>query len=183
LKRNHAAPNGNREALAQATGSFPMDRSIPFRQGAEQPAVFLPAQTTAPVPSSSASARPIVRDLSTVNLVKDIATEVSHLARQQIELAKAELRADYRSETSLPGGLRVRSLGHLLAMNLVLVSAVLALAKTIPGWQAGLLLSAVVLIVSSITGAVTSNRRSRAIDTRAGRSLRVDVQWTKERLV
>lgn len=123
------------------------------------------------------------RDLSTVELVKQITAEVSRLAQKQIELAKTELKADLKSEATMVGGLSIAAFGAVATVNLLLVTAVFALAQVMSGWKAGLLVSGTVLLLAAIVAAIAWNRRVRSPLARTQRTLREDVEWTKERLV
>ena len=123
------------------------------------------------------------RDLSTVELVKEITAEVGHLAQKHIELAKTELKADLKAEATTGAGLGLAALMVLTTVNLLLVTIVLALARTMPGWAAGLLVSGFTLVLAGIVALVAWNRRVRAPLERTRRTLKEDVQFTKERLV
>jgi hypothetical protein len=129
------------------------------------------------------SGRDGIQDLSTVELVKQITNEVGRLAQKQIELAKAELKADLKSEAIMVGGLSLAAVGALCTLNLLLVTGVLALATLLPGWQAGLIVSGAVLLVTVVVAAVAWGKRVRSPMARTKRTLREDVQWTRERLV
>lgn len=131
---------------------------------------------TNPVPSS-------VQELSTVELVKQITTEVGHLAQKQVELAKAELKADLKSEAVMVGGLSLAALGAICTVNLLLVTGILALSTMLRGWEAGLIVSGVTLLATVLTAVLAWSRRVRSPMARTKRSLREDVEWTKERLV
>jgi hypothetical protein len=124
-----------------------------------------------------------VQDLSTVELVKHITSEVGHLAQKQIELAKAELKADLKSEALMVGGLSLAVLTGLCTVNLLLVTVVLALATVLPGWQAGLVVSGVTLLTTAVVAAIAWSKRVRSPMARTKRTLQEDVQWTRERLV
>ncbi|MEO5767511.1 MAG: phage holin family protein [Polyangia bacterium] len=136
---------------------------------------------------ASASAAPTMgrhaRDLSTIELVKEITAEVGLLAQKQIELAKTELKADLRAEAATVGGLGVAALAALAAVNLLLVTLVLALAQTMRPWLAGLLVSAFMLVVAGIVALVSWNKRVRSPLERTRRTVKEDVQFTKERMV
>ncbi len=120
--------------------------------------------------------------LSTVELVKQITTEVGRLARKQVELVKTELKADVRAEAWAIGGLSLAALGALCTVSLLLVTVVLALAQWMAGWLAGLVVSAATLAATGLTAWLAWNRRVRSPLARTQRTLKEDVQWTKERL-
>jgi hypothetical protein len=138
------------------------------------------AASTVEVPATEQ--RPSTRDLSTVELVKEITAEVGHLVQKQIALAKTELKADLKAEATMVGGFGIAALGVAATLNLLLVTAVLALAQVMSGWKAGLLVSGVVLLIAGVVAGVAWNRRVRSPLARTQRTLREDVEWTKERL-
>lgn len=126
------------------------------------------------------------RDLSTVALIKEITTEVANLAKKQIELATTELKADLRAEATVLGGLGVAALAAVTTLNLLLVTVVLALARVMPGmrgWLAGLLVSAFMLLVTVSVGWFAWNKRVRSPMARTRRTVKEDLEWSKERLV
>ena len=123
------------------------------------------------------------RDLSTVELVKEITAEVGLLAQKQIELAKTELKADLKAEAKTVGGLGVAVLAGLATVNLLLVTLVLALAQTMRPWLAGLLVSALTLAVAGIVAVISWNKRVKSPLERTRRTVKEDVQFTKERMV
>jgi hypothetical protein len=124
-----------------------------------------------------------LEDLSTVQLVKDITSEVAHLTRKQFELARTELRAELKAEAITVGGLGIAALAGLATVNLLLVTAVFALAQSMSGWLAGLMVSALTLVIGGIVAVLAWNRRVRSPLARTRRTLTEDIQWSKERLV
>jgi uncharacterized iron-regulated membrane protein len=60
---------------------------------------------------------------------------------------------------------------------------VLALAQWIVPWAAGLLVSGFTLLVGGIVALVAWNKRVRTPLGRTRRTLKDDVQWTKEKVV
>jgi hypothetical protein len=67
-------------------------------------------------------ASPTAEALSTVDLVKEIAGQVAHLATKQIELAKVELKADLKSEAATVGGLGIAAVCSIATVNLLLMT-------------------------------------------------------------
>lgn len=127
---------------------------------------------------------PPVQDLSTIALVKEISGEVGHLVTSQLELAKTELRADLRAEATTVRGLGIAALAALTTVSLLLVTAALALAQAqvMRPWAAGLLVSGVTLAVGGVVALMAWSKRVRSPLKRTRRTIRKDVQWTKERL-
>lgn len=120
--------------------------------------------------------------LPTGDLIKQIASEVRLLAKTQIDLAKVELRADLKRELAMITGLGVAVVAALIAVNLLLVTAVLALSLIVPGWVAGLIVSGFVLLVAVTAGVIGWSKRVRTPLERTRRELKEDVHWTKERM-
>jgi hypothetical protein len=120
--------------------------------------------------------------LSTAELIREITREVGVLVRKQIELTKAELREDLRSEAAAAGGLGVGAIAALLALNMIFVTIALALARVMPGWAAGLIVTGFLLGIAAIAGLVGWSKRVRTPLARTRRSLKEDIKWTKERL-
>jgi hypothetical protein len=104
------------------------------------------------------------------------------LVSKQLELATTELRADLKRETGVLAGLGVAGLAVLATLNLLLVTAVLAQAQWMAGWMAGLLLSACTLFAAATIGLVSWRRHVSAPLERTRRTVKDDVQWSKEKL-
>lgn len=121
--------------------------------------------------------------LSTTELVGLIAGRAALLAEKQVELAKAEFRANMRSEIRMVVGLGIAAACGIVAVSLLLVAAVFALSPTMPPGGAALLLAGVMLLLGVIAGLVGWRMRvtSPLAATRA--TLKENFQWAKERLV
>jgi uncharacterized membrane protein YqjE len=119
--------------------------------------------------------------LSTPALVREVVREVGQLAKTQVELAAAEARANLRAGAGAIESLGVAIVAALMAVNLLLATAVLALARWLPAWAAGLVVSGAVALVAVVAALRGWKRRVRAPLERTRRSLEEDVRWTKER--
>jgi len=118
-------------------------------------------------------------ELSTTELVKEVVREVGQLARTQVELAATEARADLRAGLGAFEALGVAAVAALLSLNLLLATAVLALARVLPGWAAGLVVSGGVAAVAIVAGIIGWRRRVREPLKRTRRSLEEDARWAK----
>jgi len=118
-----------------------------------------------------------------VELIKEITGEVGRLAQKQIELAKTELKADLKAEATTVGGLGIAALAALGTLNMLLVTLVLVLAQWMPGWAAGLIVSGFTLLLAGIVALISWNKRVKSPMARTRRTVKEDVQFTKERLV
>lgn len=122
------------------------------------------------------------RELSTAELVKETAHQLRELVGTQIELAKTELRADLAGEKKMIAGLGTAALAALTGVNMLLVTAILAMGTRMPGWVAGLLVSAFVLLVAGVAAAIGWKKRVHKPMARLRHALREDVRWTREKL-
>jgi hypothetical protein len=118
-------------------------------------------------------------ELSTTELVKEVVREVGQLARTQVELAATEARADLRAGLGAFGAMGAAGVGALLTVNLLLATAVLALARVLPGWAAGLIVSGGVAGVAAVAGVVGWRMRVREPLKRTRRALEEDARWAK----
>ncbi len=119
--------------------------------------------------------------LGTGALVRQIVSQAEILVKKELELAKTELRVDLHSEARVAGGLGIAALAGLITINLLLVTAALALSLVMPAWAAGLIVSGVMLAVAAIFGLVSWRRRLRDPLAHTRRTLKDGVKWTKER--
>ena len=124
--------------------------------------------------------KPVVRP-PLRELLREIRAEGTHLLRKEIELVRIELRADLRSEAIAVGCLSAACAGGVIGSILLLVTLILALARVMPGWGAGLIVSGAVLLFSAVAAVVGWKYRVRAPLERTRQALKGDLHWTKER--
>ena len=122
------------------------------------------------------------RDLSNRALITEITGKARLLAKKEIELAKAEIRADVKSELQTAKALGIAAVAALLGVNALLVAVILALATAIPGWAAALIVGGVILGVAAVLGYIGWRRHVKNPLASTRRTLRKDIQWLKERL-
>jgi uncharacterized membrane protein YqjE len=134
-----------------------------------------------PAPSPAAPSESVA-SLTVGQLLGEIRGQVALLVRKQIELAGAEVREDLKAEARAAGGLGVAAVGGIITVTLLLVTLIFALSRTLPGWGAGLIVSAVVLLASAAAGLLAWRKRVRAPLEKTRRALKEDVQWGKEHL-
>jgi hypothetical protein len=125
-----------------------------------------------------------LRDMRTRDLVTELARKGRLLVRKEIELAKAEVKADVRREVRTAGGLGVAGICALFTVQLLLAALVLALreANLLPGWAAALVVAAATLAIGTGVGLWGWARRVRTPLDSTRRSLKENVRWTKERI-
>jgi uncharacterized membrane protein YqjE len=166
----------NRKASDQNTDDKVRDSVPPD----EAPTIKTPAVNQDELKATDKSES--AHDLSTVELVRKITAEVSHLVQKQFELAKTELKEDVKSEATMVGGLGLAAFAASTTVTLLLVTIVFALAQAMPGWAAGLLVSGCTMAASAIIGWLAWRKRVRSPLARTQRTLHDDVQWTKDQL-
>jgi Putative Actinobacterial Holin-X, holin superfamily III len=124
----------------------------------------------------------VPRGLSNRALLGEITAKASLLVKKEIELAKAEIRADLRSELAMGKALAIAFVTALTGVNLLLVAGVLALATLMPGWMAALIVGGSLLVIGAVVGWIGWSRRVTAPLAVTRRTLKEDMQWAKERV-
>ncbi len=134
-------------------------------------------------PANAARGDPL-RQASTKDLVTQLVQKAGLIARKEIELAKAELKADLRAEIKMASGLGVAGVCALMTLELLLVAVVFALfeAQLLPGWAAALVVAAVVLAIGTAAGLWGWAKRVRKPLDATRRSLQDNVRFAKERI-
>ena len=120
--------------------------------------------------------------LSNRELIGQITAKASLLARKEIDLAKAEIRADLQAQVGMAKAFGIAAIAALLGMNLLLVAVVLALATILPGWVAALIVGAVMLAIGTVMGYIGWRRRVTNPLALTRQTLKEDLRWVKERL-
>ncbi len=137
-----------------------------------------------PHPKAQRAELEALRQMKTRDIVTELARKASLLVKKEVELAKAEVKADIRTEIKMASGLGVAGVCALLTVQLLLTAVVLALMQggVLPGWAAALVVAAVVLAVGTGVGLWGWARRVRKPLDTSRHSLQEDVRWAKERI-
>jgi Putative Actinobacterial Holin-X, holin superfamily III len=122
------------------------------------------------------------RELSNRALISEITGKASLLAKKEIELAKAEIRADLHAQLGMVKALGIAALAALFGVNMLLVAGVLALGLKLPSWLAALIVGGTLLLVAAILGYIGWKRMVTNPLALTRQTLKEDVQWVKERL-
>jgi MFS family permease len=123
-------------------------------------------------------------DASMAELVKQLSEQTSRLARQEVELAKAEL-----SVKGKRAGLGLGMFGGagamaLYALGALVAAAVLALATAVTAWLAALIVAVVLGAIAGVMALQGKNKVQQAtppIPEQTTESVKEDVQWAKTR--
>jgi hypothetical protein len=122
------------------------------------------------------------RSLSSRELITEITAKASQLVKKEVDLARAEIRADLKSELAMVKSLGIAAVAALIGLTVLVVAGVLALATIIPGWAAGLIVGGGVLVLAVIVGYVGWTRRVTTPLPMTRQTLKEDMQWVKERI-
>jgi hypothetical protein len=132
--------------------------------------------------TTSTSRTPNARELSNRALISEITGKASLLVKKEIELAKAEIRADLNAQLGMVKALGIAALAALSGLNMMLVAGVLALGLTVPSWLAALIVGGTLLVVAATLGYIGWKRMVTNPLALTRQTLKEDVQWVKERL-
>lgn len=128
--------------------------------------------------------RPDLRERGVGDLMKDLSGQVSTLARQEVELAKAELAEKGKKAgvgAGMFGGAAVAALCMLGSLTALLI---LAIAVAIPAWAAAF---AVTVLWGAIAGGLALMGRTKLremgkpVPEKTVETVKEDVQWLKSR--
>ncbi len=138
------------------------------------------ARTAEPPPARGAP----LRRMETKELVAETGRKASLLVRKEIELAKAELRADLRAEIKMASGLGIAGVCALLGIAMLLVAVVFALVEggLLPGWAASLVVAAAVFAIGAGAGLWGWAKRVRKPLDTTRQSLQENLRWAKDRI-
>jgi uncharacterized membrane protein YqjE len=125
---------------------------------------------------------PETQSLSTRQLLTRLLETVSLLVTKEVELARAELKADLKTELDMVKLLVAAGMVAVFGVNLLLVSAVFALTAWMPGWLAALGVAALLLAIGALLALFGWTRRVSAPMAVTRKTVKEDVQWAKERL-
>ncbi len=120
---------------------------------------------------------------STPELVQDLTRLVPQLARQEVELAKAELAEKAKHAGIGAGAFGGAGLVALFGVGTLVAAAVLGLAEVLPAWASALIVAAVLLLVAGAMALVGRSQIKQAtppVPSQAVDSTKHDVEAVKE---
>jgi len=144
--------------------------------------VTLPKETFMASVKSAAPIDPATQSLSTRQLLSQLIETGSLLVAKEVELARAEMKADVKRELSMVTMLVAAGVVAVLGVTMLLVAAVFALTVWMPGWLAALVVAAVLLVIGGVLALVGWQQRVSAPLAVTRKTVKEDVQWAKERL-
>ena len=123
-------------------------------------------------------------EASIAELVKQLSEQTSRLARQEIELAKAELAVKGKRAGLGAGMFGGAGIFGFYAVGAMTATGILALATAIAAWLAALIVTVVLGAVAAglaLQGRTKLQQATPPIPEQATESVKEDVQWAKSR--
>ena len=118
-------------------------------------------------------------------LLKRLSQQVSALARQEVELAKAELVLKARAMGRVGGLFGAAALLGLCALGAFTALLILALDEAIPAWAAALVVTVVMAVLAGLLALIGTRRLEEAdalVPTQTIESTKEDIKWAKTQL-
>ena len=123
-------------------------------------------------------------DASIAELVKQLSEQSSRLARQEVELAKAEMTVKGKQAGIGAGMFGGAGIVGLYALGALIAAAILALATAVAPWLAALIVAVVLAAIAGVLALQGKNKVQQAtppVPEQATESVKEDVEWAKTR--
>jgi MFS family permease len=121
---------------------------------------------------------------SLAELVKQLSDQTSRLARQEVELAKAELAIKGKRAGIGAGMFGGAGVFGFYALGALVATAILALGTAMTAWLAALIVAVVLGAVAGVLALQGKSKVQQAtppVPEQATESVKEDVQWAKTR--
>jgi hypothetical protein len=121
---------------------------------------------------------------SMAELVKQLSEQTSRLARQEVELAKAELQQKGKRAGLGAGMFGGAGVFGLYAVGALTAAAILGLSKAVAAWLAALIVAAALGAIAGVLalgGRQSVQQATPPVPEQATESVKEDVQWAKTR--
>jgi hypothetical protein len=120
-------------------------------------------------------------NLSTKDLLGRIAEDVKELVTVEVQLAKAEVKADLREELTMAKGLGAGALLGYAGVILLLVAGAFGLANVMPGWAAALVVAGALLLAAAGSAAFGWSKRVKNPLGATRRQVTETMEWARGR--
>jgi uncharacterized membrane protein YqjE len=124
------------------------------------------------------------RERPTSELLKELSDQVTTLVRQEIELAKLELREKGKKAGTGAGMFGGAGVLGLYAVGALTATVILALATFMPAWVAALIVAVVYGAIAGVLGLRGKSQVGQAtppVPEQAVDTTKEDVRWVKSR--
>jgi MFS family permease len=126
----------------------------------------------------------VAAEPSLAELIKQLSEQSSRLARQEVELAKAEMAVKGKRAGIGAGMFGGAGALGFYGLGALVAAAVLGLATALAAWLAALIVAAVLAAIAGILALQGKNKVEQAtppVPEQATESVKEDVQWAKTR--
>jgi Putative Actinobacterial Holin-X, holin superfamily III len=123
-------------------------------------------------------------EASLAELIKQLSEQSSRLARQEVELAKAELAVKGKRAGLGAGMFGGAGAFGFYGLGALTAAAILALATAVTAWLAALIIAVVFAAIAGALALQGKNKVQQAtppVPEEAAESVKEDVQWAKTR--
>jgi MFS family permease len=123
-------------------------------------------------------------ETSIADLVKQLSEQTSRLARQEVELAKAELTTKGKRAGIGAGMFGGAGVFGFYMVGALVAAAILGLATAVAAWAAALIVAAALAMVAGVLALQGKSKVQQAtppVPEQATESVKEDVQWAKTR--
>ena len=123
-------------------------------------------------------------EASVAELVKQLSEQASRLARQEVELAKAELAVKGKRAGIGAGMFGGAGVFGFYALGALVATAILALATAVAAWLAALIVAVLLGAIAGVLALQGKNKVQQAtppVPEQATESVKEDVQWARTR--
>lgn len=123
-------------------------------------------------------------DRSLGELFSELASDTGTLVRQEVALAKTELKQNAARVGKQVGSLVVGGAVGYAAFLAVMAAAIIGLGQVIPVWAAALAVGAAVAAAAwwLVSGALRALREADLVPRRTVETLKEDAQWMKDQV-
>jgi uncharacterized membrane protein YqjE len=124
-------------------------------------------------------------DKSLAELLNDFGKEMTTLLHQELELAKAEIRAKGNRLGAGAGLLGIAAVAAFLALGAFTTCAIVALSEAVPLWLAALIVALLLLVVAALLGLLGRadiQRASPPVPEQAVESTKENMAWLKQQV-
>ncbi|HEY9472340.1 MAG TPA: phage holin family protein [Mycobacteriales bacterium] len=125
------------------------------------------------------------QDQPTAALLRQLAEQVSTLVRDEVELARAELRQKGRRAGAGAGALGIGGVLALYGGGVLVATVILAIDTVLPSWLAALLVGLALLMVAgaaALAGRDQIRKATPPVPEQAVESAREDIDTARERM-
>ncbi len=123
-------------------------------------------------------------EASVAELVKQLSEQTSRLAREEVELAKAELAVKGKRAGIGAGMFGAAATAGFYALGALIATAILALATAVAAWLAALIVTVILGAIAAVLALQGKSKVQQAtppVPEQATESVKEDVQWAKTR--